>query len=74
MNEPNVSAWPNNLGWNVGKAGEVWRLCDGRFGVRTFRDGAGHRCAVREHGGEPDADALRAWVAECRRSGALIVA
>jgi hypothetical protein len=59
--------WPNNLGWDVGKNAEVWKLNDG-LGVRAItRSGKVKALFI------PDAtlDPVLA-VKQCRKEGKVI--
>ncbi len=59
--------WPNNLGWDVGTTGEVWKLKDG-LGVRVItRSGQVKALFI------PDAtlDPVLA-VKRCRKEGKII--
>jgi hypothetical protein len=62
--------WPNGLGWDVGRAGEIWKFPDGSRGVRVA---VGDRYrSLRVSPTDSDAGDPIAMVARCRRYGAWI--
>lgn len=59
--------WPNNLGWDVGTTGEVWKLKDG-LGVRVItRNGKVKALFISDLSVDP-VDAVR----RCRNEGKVI--
>lgn len=59
--------WPNNLGWDVGSTGEVWKLKDG-LGVRVItRSGKVKALFIPDLSVDP-VEAVR----RCRNEGKVI--
>ncbi len=59
--------WPNNLGWDVGTTGEVWKYANG-LGVRVFtRNGKIKSLFIKDL----DLDPVVA-VERCRKEGQVV--